>query len=93
MSHFIPRRASAGRLRLLEGEELFRQYHDAAGLRRGYTCTLLRRTFASWLITESMPISKLQRLLGHACTQRMDVHAHLVDDESFEVADRVMTEL
>ncbi len=40
----------------------------------------LRHTFASWLVTEGVPLLEVSRLLGHSTIKMTERYAHLEQD-------------
>jgi integrase len=40
----------------------------------------LRHTFASWLVTEGVPLLEVSRLLGHSTVKMTERYAHLAPD-------------
>ncbi|HIF79576.1 MAG TPA: site-specific integrase [Gammaproteobacteria bacterium] len=40
----------------------------------------LRHTFASWLVTEGVPLLKVSRLLGHSTIKMTERYAHFAPD-------------
>lgn len=74
------------------GEE-FREQRKRAGLPKRFTFHTLRHTFASWLVTQGVPLRHVQAYLGHASIRTTEVYAHLVEDRAHEVAAAAMAEL
>lgn len=74
------------------GEE-FREQRKRAGLPKRFTFHTLRHTFASWLVTEGVPLRHVQEYLGHASIQTTMRYAHLVEDHAHQVAAAAMSGL
>lgn len=74
------------------GEE-FREQRKRAGLPRRFTFHTMRHTFASWLVTQGVPIRHLQEYMGHASIQTTMRYAHLVPDQAHEMAAAAMAGL
>lgn len=74
------------------GEE-FRDQRSCAGLPKRFTFHTLRHTFASWLVTQGVPLRHVQAYLGHVSIQTTEIYAHLVEDRAHEVAAAAMADL
>ena len=74
------------------GEE-FRDQRKRTGLPKRFTFHTLRHTFASWLVTQGVPLRHVQAYLGHASIRTTEIYAHLVEDRAHEVAAAAMAEL
>jgi site-specific recombinase XerD len=54
-------------------------YCEQAGL--WVTCHQLRHTFASRLIAADVPVTSVQKLLGHASINTTQLYVHLTDNQ------------
>lgn len=73
-------RTRTGRLNRGTPGRAFRVCADCAGLDPAMTFHSLRHTFASWMVQAGLPITDLQRLMGHKNVATTMVYAHASDE-------------
>ena len=71
----------------------FSQLRRRVGLRKEYSFHTLRHTFASWLVSEGVPIRHVQEYMGHADMKTTMIYAHLVEEHSISRAAAAMRPL
>ena len=60
---------------------------ERAGLgERGVTLHDLRHTYASWLVQDGVPLTRVAGLLGHSSTRTTEIYAHFAPAEREDVA-------
>ena len=70
--------------RVLDLKKSFKRACSQAGI-NDFRIHDLRHTFASWLVTEGVPLLDVSRLLGHSTVQMTERYAHL-EKQSLESA-------
>lgn len=73
-------RTRTGRLNRATPGKAFSVCAERAGLDAGLTFHCLRHTFASWMVQAGLPITDLQRLMGHRNVATTMVYAHASDE-------------
>jgi site-specific recombinase XerD len=68
---------------------LVKSYSRKAGLNKKITVHSLRHTFATSLLSESMPLPYIQKLMGHRSPQTTSRYLHVQDNELSEAFNKV----
>lgn len=71
----------------------FRDLRRRLGFRSPFTFHSLRDTFASWLVSDGVPMRHVQEYLGHESMRTTMRYAHLIPDRAHEIAAAAMAEL
>lgn len=69
----------------------FKEARRAAGLREGLRFHSLRHTFASWLVMDGIPLSRIRNWMGHSTISVTEGYAHLSPEGHQEDASKTFT--
>jgi len=71
----------------------FRKARKAAGLAGDVHFHTLRHTFASWLVSDGVPLKHVQTWMGHSSMRVTEIYSHLLDDHAHAAAAAAMSGL